>query len=294
MDSVLNKISISKLSDLAFDGVESFNDDLILTDQIDHLNLFLEPCRVDGIVLFVCLEGQVVCDINLKRYILQPGDMIVNYNSNIIQVEKPDGFKAMAALVSSDYLNRVRMDMNSRLSVFMGIKAQAAISVPQPEIDGMRKIFQLIMKSIRDNRQDTPDFVANMLQALCIYIVSTVKTYSPNVSTERKPQRTELIFEKFMQLLTKHHDKERNVIFYAEQMDLSSNYLSQTVKTYSGRSAAEWITEYAISEAKMMLRFSDLSVQQVSEKLNFPSQSAFGKYFKQYVGVSPKVFRREL
>lgn len=64
------------------------------------------------------------------------------------------------------------------------------------------------------------------------------------------------------------------------------------MRAFSGRSAAEWINEYAITEAKMMLRFSDLSIQQVAEKLNFPSQSAFGKYFKQYVGVSPKVFRR--
>ncbi|MBQ2321378.1 MAG: helix-turn-helix domain-containing protein, partial [Bacteroidales bacterium] len=61
----------------------------------------------------------------------------------------------------------------------------------------------------------------------------------------------------------------------------------------SKRSAAEWINEFAITEAKMLLRFSDMSVQQVAEKLNFSSQSAFGKYFKQYVGVSPKVFRRE-
>lgn len=84
MESSLNKISISKLSDLDIAGVESYNDELIITDQIDHLLLFREPCRVDGIVLFVCLEGHVVCDINLKRYVLKPGDMIVNFNSNII------------------------------------------------------------------------------------------------------------------------------------------------------------------------------------------------------------------
>lgn len=294
MESSLNTISISMLSDLDIAGVESYNDDFIITDQIDHLLLFREPCRVDGIVLFVCLEGHVVCDINLKRYVLKPGDMIVNFNSNIIQVYNTEGFKAMASLISSDYLNKLRMDMNSRLSLFMGIKAQAAVSLPQEEIDGMRMIFRLIMKGIKDNRPDSADFISNMLQALCGYIVSAVKTFAPEAKNERKPQRTELIFERFMQLLTQHHSRERNVIFYAEQMDLSSNYLSQTVRAFSGRSAAEWINEYAITEAKMMLRFSDLSIQQVAEKLNFPSQSAFGKYFKQYVGVSPKVFRRGL
>ena len=69
--------------------------------------------------------------------------------------------------------------------------------------------------------------------------------------------------------------------------------LEQTEKATSERSAAEWINEYTITEAKVLLRFSELSVQQVAEKLNFSSQSAFGKYFKQYVGTSPKTFRRE-
>ena len=294
MESALNNISISKLKDMGFDGVVSDADDIILTDSIDHLDVFRDPCRVDGIVLFICLEGKVVCDINLKRHVLEPGDMIVSMNSNIIQVQNASCFKAMAILVTMDYLNRLRFDINSRLSIFMNvIKSQATVSLPPSEIEGFSMIFRLIIKAIVDNRPDCQDFISVMLQALCSYVVSAVQTFAPQSCGERKPQRTELIFEQFMQLLTKHHVKERNVGFYADLMGLSPNYLSQSVKTYSERSAAEWINEYTITEAKVLLRFSELSVQQVAEKLNFSSQSAFGKYFKQYVGTSPKTFRRE-
>lgn len=41
----------------------------------------------------------------------------------------------------------------------------------------------------------------------------------------------------------------------------------------------------------MMLRYTDLSVQEIAYRLNFPTQSAFGKYFKQQIGASPKHFR---
>ena len=294
MESTLNNISISKLSGMGFDGVVTYADDIILTDNIDHLDVFRDPCRVDGIVLFVCLEGRVVCDINLKRQVLEPGDMILILNSNIIQVQSANGFKAMAALVTMDYLNRLRLDINSRLSLFLGvINNQTIVSLPPEEIDALSMIFRLIIKAVTEARPDSPDLVAVMLHGLCAHVVSAVRTFAPQVRAERKPQRTELIFEQFMQLLTKHHVKERNVAFYAGQMGLSANYLSQTVRNYSKRSAAERINEFAITEAKMLLRFSDMSVQQVAEKLNFSSQSAFGKYFKQYVGVSPKVFRRE-
>ncbi|MBQ5724113.1 MAG: helix-turn-helix domain-containing protein, partial [Muribaculaceae bacterium] len=46
-----------------------------------------------------------------------------------------------------------------------------------------------------------------------------------------------------------------------------------------------------ILEAKVMLRSSNMTIQQIADELNFPSQSFFGKYFKKSVGVSPKEYR---
>mgnify|MGYP003297548408 CR=1 FL=1 len=58
----------------------------------------------------------------------------------------------------------------------------------------------------------------------------------------------------------------------------------------SGKKATEWICDFVIMEAQSLLRYSGLSVHEISERLNFPSQSAFGKYFKYQVGVSPSDF----
>jgi AraC family transcriptional activator of pobA len=48
-----------------------------------------------------------------------------------------------------------------------------------------------------------------------------------------------------------------------------------------------------ITEAKQLLENSDLTIKEIATKLNFPTQSFFGKYFKQYVGVSPKEYRNK-
>ncbi|MDR2802001.1 MAG: helix-turn-helix domain-containing protein, partial [Prevotellaceae bacterium] len=48
-----------------------------------------------------------------------------------------------------------------------------------------------------------------------------------------------------------------------------------------------------ILEAKAMLKSTNMTVQQISDELNFPSQSFFGKYFKRIVGVSPKEYKRK-
>ena len=68
----------------------------------------------------------------------------------------------------------------------------------------------------------------------------------------------------------------------------SLKYMSLMIKAYSGKSALEWLNEYVIMEARLLLDYTDLTVQEISYRLNFPTQSAFGKYFRQQVGVSPK------
>ena len=63
------------------------------------------------------------------------------------------------------------------------------------------------------------------------------------------------------------------------------------MKNLTGFTAVEWIERYVVLEAKVMLKASNLNIQQISDELNFPSQSFFGKYFKKNVGMSPKEFR---
>ena len=60
------------------------------------------------------------------------------------------------------------------------------------------------------------------------------------------------------------------------------------MKNLTGFTAVEWIERYVVLEAKVMLKASNLNIQQISDELNFPSQSFFGKYFKKNVGMSPK------
>ncbi|EJW96039.1 transcriptional regulator, AraC family [gut metagenome] len=63
------------------------------------------------------------------------------------------------------------------------------------------------------------------------------------------------------------------------------------VKEVSGKTVGEWIDHWVILEAKALLHSSSLSIQEISDRLNFANQSFFGKYFKHYTGLSPKEYR---
>ena len=101
------------------------------------------------------------------------------------------------------------------------------------------------------------------------------------------------IFQKFLTLLFRYYKQEREVTFYANQLSLSSRYFSSIVKERSGSSALQWIIQMVISSTKEELANTDKSIKEIAREFNFPSQSFFGKYFKQYVGISPRKYRNE-
>ena len=81
--------------------------------------------------------------------------------------------------------------------------------------------------------------------------------------------------------------------FYAGQLHLTPKYLTTIIRKTSGRTAAEWIDDYVVLEAKNLLKYSTMSIQEIAYHLNFSTQSFFGKYFKQHTGTSPSRYKRK-
>ena len=74
---------------------------------------------------------------------------------------------------------------------------------------------------------------------------------------------------------------EREADFrYSGGLCITSKYLSRIIKDITGYTALDYIENYVVTEAKAMLNSTMMTVQQISDSLNFPSQSVFGKYFK--------------
>lgn len=85
---------------------------------------------------------------------------------------------------------------------------------------------------------------------------------------------------------------EREADFrYSGGLCITSKYLSRIIKDITGYTALDYIENYVVTEAKAMLNSTMMTVQQISDSLNFPSHSVFGKYFKRVTGMSPKEYR---
>ena len=131
---------------------------------------------------------------------------------------------------------------------------------------------------------------AGLIYRLCEFIAT-----SHSIQTDIAPKdRSGDYFRQLISLLHEHYKTERSVEFYANKMNLTPKHLSRVVRNHSGKSVHQWIDEYVVLEIKNLLKYSDMSIQQISYELNFPNPSFMGQYFKRITGKTPGEYRKEV
>lgn len=103
--------------------------------------------------------------------------------------------------------------------------------------------------------------------------------------------RNEELFHRFKLLVSHHAHTERRVAFYAEKLCISPHHLMSVVQRISGQSVLHWIEHSAILYAKVTLSTTDKSLQQLSMDMNFPSSTAFSRWFRRIENLSPRDYR---
>ena len=92
-------------------------------------------------------------------------------------------------------------------------------------------------------------------------------------------------------------DREKEflgVAGYAEELNVTPNYLNRLVRKSTGRSANEWIEISRLTYAKLLLRRKELAIIDVAAMVGLPDQSYFSRFFKKMEGVTPSEFRKDL
>lgn len=158
-------------------------------------------------------------------------------------------------------------------------------------LDGLLDYCRMVKKVLHNTAEDfNKKAVVNHLTIAFFYGVGY---YLHKLTEKDRRTRSEIIVEDFLLLVQKHYKRERSLDFYAGKLCMTTKHLSASVKNSTGKSAAQWIDDYVVFEAKRLLKSTDMPVQQISDELNFPSQSFFGKSFKREVGTSPRQYRMD-
>lgn len=83
------------------------------------------------------------------------------------------------------------------------------------------------------------------------------------------------------------------VKYLANELNVSSSYLSDLLKNSTGLTAQQHIHEKLISSAKELLLTTELSVSQIAYQLGFEYSQSFNKLFKKKTNKTPLIYRKE-
>lgn len=254
------------------------------------------PLRVKGLSMLLCLEGKMNVEVNLTHYSIEPNTLMIIghdsiFNGICLETGKLDAYVLM---VAPEFLRDINIDTSVLQTIKLSPNVVPLISLTESEMKLTAKYLELIHSNTSDNTE--PIYVRNISRCILAALVYQLMQFGNNRTAQEKApvsqSRRSNYVKQFIKLVHENYRTERSVAFYAKRLFISPKYLSMLVKEASGHSAAEWIDSYVILEAKNLLRFSGLNVQQVAFTLNFSNQSSFGKYFKHLTGMSPTEFQR--
>ena len=286
-----DKISISRIKQ-EMKEVYYLSDDLVILALDPNSPSLGRPVSLDGFAAIVMMSGEATLSINLNEYLVRPNDVVVFTPEVAINVVGyTEQASAYMIAFSKSFVNEIQIDLATSLPVYMRFGKDPVLHATSADVGEIRQVFQLIKTMLRSDKERYRHEIIRTLFTTAFYIITDLNQRERPAN--RPKGRGELIFEEFTSLLQRYNKRERNVGFYARQLNITPKYLSSVVKEVSGRTAARWIDESVILEAKTLLKYSGLSIQEIAYSLNFSTQSFFGKYFKQHTGTSPSRYKRK-
>lgn len=275
------------------------NDLELFIDTNLHLSQ-KEKCkavRADFFSLAILLKGEVMIKINLKEKLTRKKNNLLFFAPNsinqIISTSKDTRIHFLA--FTSKFLLQAGITMHEmEMLTFISSQYDGAISLTDEEFIRLGKIIEeLEIQSKFTNRHSFVESIVKLQFRVLLYELAAIGQRN-KLSTKFKTTRKQEIVTGFAKLLEKHFKEERSLKYYATQLSISTKHLTEVVYDVTGKSAGVLIHEKLIIEIKYLLGNPSQNIIQISEYLNFPNQSFFGKYFKRYCGLSPKEYREKI
>lgn len=266
-------------------------------DNQNRSVLFNYPCRINAYFIMICESGSADININLNEYRISENSILIHKPNNILQMIGTNEARGYLLGFEENLLQQVDINVRGLGPVLLQVLEEPVLHVTPEESRQLQGLIRSIADEIAKARgmpffeEILRSYFSLFLYKLCS-IVSKDRKERPSVESSAK-SRNEEYFHRFMQELSLHYKNERSVGFYASQLCITPKYLTTLIKKVSGHSAADWIDRYVILEAKNLLRYSSMSIQEVAYYLNFPNQSFFGKYFKHQTGMSPSAYKMQ-
>lgn len=233
--------------------------------------------------------GSVQWESNRTRnYVNGPNLIVFGHNNSLDDLSMSDDFSGYLLLVSSDFINTMKIDLSRSKIVEALIDGPIIKHLRSNELSIYRGYFELLYNNIKETEEDDGAEITQYLAKALYYKVLSTLYVSKKDDTHNQNER---ILKRYLKLVYKHGFMHRDLAFYANILCITPKYLSAAVSKASGKKASQWLSEATMNKAKYILKETNMPISQISEALLFQTPSEFIRYFSNHEGITPLKYR---
>ena len=252
--------------------------------------------EIGMVIILISLNGSLALNSSGKKLHLNEGDALICMPGTMLQhsYASPD-FKYKVLCLSPDVVAK----HPAKKGYFIRL---SSIKKPYAVVHFDRQMLELIdnycailkLKTNDTGISDNDIIVSNIVGCLLFDILNRIPESSSAEAIRQTHGYKYVIFQNFIQSVSKDNGSLRLVKEYARRLNVSPKYLSVICREISGKSASEWVNEILNSEIERLLRFTDYSLKEISAKVGFSNCSVFSKYIRQNFNMSGVEYREFL
>lgn len=216
----------------------------------------------------------VVINEQDERKTLNADSLLVMTSRHVInEIELTPDFEAECVLVDTDMVDE-----------------NTIYHLTEEKHKSVSDVFNIIHNIVRHQHINKVEMILSMFNVLRL-ILEELPYDERSISHDFKHKKE--VYEIFLHHLYRNFRKERQIRFYASNMNVSTAYLSRLVKEISGSTINEHVTSLIYKEACNLLSHSDMSIGEIADALSFSDQSALTNFFKMRAGMTPLAYRNK-
>jgi len=238
-------------------------------------------------------EGEGRFSIDNQSFNAIPGDVFFSKPGEIRDWDIEHITSGYALIFEDEFLSSFLKDslFVQHLSYFNMQRRSSKIHLSEP-------LYSRFMKLIQSIKEEIDAFKHNdelVLQALLYEMLLLLdRTYMNGVVADGEVREgRNMHADKFVHLVDKFFKEKRSVLYYADTMCITSNYLNEIMNAVMHVSAKQYIQNKVMDEAKRLLTYTDLPVSEIAFTLNYETASYFIRNFRQQTQMTPLVYRKE-
>ena len=291
----MDKEASNEILSLYFADFECYGDnELIVSQNLRRQNILNQKGElIEGRGAFcLCTGGNATFTMLGKELHVKKDDVLIAYPGSVMSLlDASTDFDLKLVVISHEFIkNSVFKKALSLNDIFSFISGQPVLHLPLSEVPFFLKSWDLLRHIILSVPNEfTLSILYSQISTLMMWLNAMITNHMQTDPVVLR--RGDELVAQFLRLVSQHFREEHRLNFYADKLCVSTKYLSSVTRNVTHNSAGRFITYFIITEAKKLLIESQYSVSQIGYRLGFPTQSAFGKYFKKEIGLSPSQFR---